>query len=180
MGKRIGVVVLVMFVFIFLLYLYKTKNLQNREISMSSQTEIEKAAVQKAIEDCIKWPFPEKDITRLIGSCAHDSSFFIFHPDSKSTVIGWDAFQETIDNFFMDEELRPTSTDIKDLRINLSRSGDVAWFSCILDDIGEYKDRKWEWLDCRWTGVLEKRDGSWLITQMHFSLPTDRKNESSE
>jgi len=146
---------------------------------MSSQNEVEELAVQKAIEDCIKWPFPEKNINRLIGSCAHDSSFFIFHPDSKSTVIGWDAFQETIDNFFMDEELKPTSTDIKDLRINLSRSGDVAWFSCLLDDIGQYKERKWEWIGCRWTGVLERRDGNWLITQMHFSLPTDRRGDTS-
>jgi ketosteroid isomerase-like protein len=85
-----------------------------------------------------------------------------------------------IDEFFMDEELKPEKTDIKDMRINLAQSGDVAWFSCLLDDIGEYKGSKWEWLGCRWTGVLEKRDDNWLITQMHFSLPTDRKEEPSE
>lgn len=147
---------------------------------MSSQIEIEKTAVQKAIEDCIKWPFPEKNRDRLVGSCSHDSSFFIFHPDSKSTIVGWEAFRKTIDEVFMDEDLRPESTDIRDLRINLSRSGEVAWFSCLLDDVGAYKDRKWEWLDCRWTGVLEKREGNWLITQMHFSLPTDREEEESE
>lgn len=143
---------------------------------MSSQIDIEaeKAAVETAINDCIKWPFPEKNIDRLIGSCAHDSSFFIFHPDSKSTVIGWDAFQKTIDDFFMDEALKPTKTEIRDIRINLSKSGDVAWYSCLLDDCGEYKDRKWEWINCRWTGVLEKRNGRWLLVQMHFSLPSDR------
>lgn len=147
---------------------------------MSTQIEVEKTAVRKTIEDCIKWPFPQKNKGRLVGSCAHDSSFFIFHPDSRSTIVGWEAFRKMIDEFFMDEELKPERTDIKDMRINLSQSGDVAWFSCLLDDIGEYKDSKWEWLGCRWTGVLEKRDGNWLITQMHFSLPTDRKEESSE
>lgn len=146
---------------------------------MSSQIDVEKKAVQKAIEDCIMWPYPEKNINRLIGSCAHDSSFFMFLPDSRSTMIGWDAFKETIDDFYMDEECKPISTDIKDLRINLSQSGDVAWFSCFLDDFGKYKERKWEWIGCRWTGVLEKRNGNWLITQMHFSLPTDRQVESS-
>lgn len=25
----------------------------------------------------------------------------------------------------------------------------------------------------RWTGVLEKRDGKWLIVQMHFSFASD-------
>lgn len=27
--------------------------------------------------------------------------------------------------------------------------------------------------DTRWTGVLEKRDGQWLIVQMHFSFASD-------
>jgi ketosteroid isomerase-like protein len=136
---------------------------------------MEKAVIERAIRDCIEWPFPEKKIDRLIGCCVHDASFFIFHPDSKSTVVGWDAFRKTIDDLFMDEAMKPSRTEIKDLRINLSESGNVAWYSCLLDDIGEYKDRKWEWLDCRWTGVLEKRNGKWLIVQMHFSLPTDRE-----
>lgn len=147
---------------------------------MPSEIDVEKAAVEQAIRDCIEWPFPEKKIERLIGSCAHEASFFIFHPDSKSTVVGWDDFQKTIDDLFMDEALKPSRTEIKDLRINLSGAGDVAWYSCLLDDIGEYRGRKWEWLDCRWTGVLEKRDGKWLIVQMHFSLPTDRGNNSQQ
>jgi len=29
-------------------------------------------------------------------------------------------------------------------------------------------------LNVRWTGVLEKRDGRWLIMQMHFSYPEER------
>jgi len=74
----------------------------------------------------------------------------------------------------MDDKLRPESTVIKDLKINLGNSGDVAWFSCLLDDIGDYDGRKWEWLNCRWTGVLQKTDGNWRIWQMHFSLPSDR------
>jgi hypothetical protein len=26
----------------------------------------------------------------------------------------------------------------------------------------------------RWTGVLEKKEGKWLIMQMHFSFPVER------
>ncbi len=141
---------------------------------MQSEKDAQIAAVERAIRDCIEWPFPEKNIGRLVGSCAHDEAFFIFHPDSESTVVGWEAFRKTIDDQFMDEAMKPAKTEIKDLRINLSGSGDVAWYSCLLDDTGEYKGRKWEWLDCRWTGVLENRDGKWLIVQMHFSLPSDR------
>jgi hypothetical protein len=140
----------------------------------------EKARVEETIRDCIEWPYPEKNVDRLYSSLARSPSFFIFHPDSASTVTSFDDFDETIKTVFMDDKLKPTSTEIRDLRINLSHSGDVAWFSCILDDFGEYGENKWEWKNCRWTGVLEKIDGKWLIFQMHFSLARDAKNDVEE
>ena len=133
----------------------------------------EKTKVEKTIRDCIEWPFPEKNVERLYSSLAKDSSFFIFHPDAASTMIGYNAFDKMIKNVFLDKRLHPISTTIKDLRINLSNGGEVAWFSCLLDDIGEFGERRWEWTNCRWTGVLEKTDGKWLLYQMHFSLPSD-------
>jgi ketosteroid isomerase-like protein len=139
--------------------------------------EAEKTEVEETIRDCIEWPFPEKNIDRLYSCIAKDSSFFTFHPDSASTVTSFDAFDEMIKTVFMDDRLKPTSTEIRDLRINLSRGGDVAWFSCILDDFGEYDGRTWEWVNCRWTGVLEKTDGKWLIYQMHFSFASDTKSD---
>lgn len=138
----------------------------------------EKNLVTQTIEDCIQWPFPEKNVERLRSSLAKDPSFFIFHPDSKSTIVGYDAFEDMITNLFLKEEMKPISTTIKDLKINLSHSGDVAWFSCLLDDIGEWQGKRWAWLEARWTGVLEKRAGKWLLVQMHFSLPTDAEKES--
>jgi hypothetical protein len=30
------------------------------------------------------------------------------------------------------------------------------------------------WVNVRWTGVLEKKEGKWLIRQMHFSFPLER------
>jgi hypothetical protein len=49
----------------------------------------------------------------------------------------------------------------------------VAWYSARLDDHGEWDGRKTGWDDARWTGVLEKRAGKWVIAQMHFSLASD-------
>ena len=81
----------------------------------------------------------------------------------------------------MHPEFKATGSDIRDLRVNLSKSGDVAWYSCILDDFGEFKGRPYAWKNTRWTGVLEKRDGRWVIVQMHFSFASDaRENEESE
>jgi ketosteroid isomerase-like protein len=56
------------------------------------------------------------------------------------------------------------------MRINISNSGDVAWYSAILDDFGEWNGKPTAWRNTRWTGVLEKRDERWVIVQMHFSF----------
>jgi ketosteroid isomerase-like protein len=133
----------------------------------------EKAKVAQAIHDSIEWPYPEKNLERLYSAVAKDSSFFIFHPDSKSTIVGFDAFQNLAEKVFMNPGFKATGSDIRDLRVNLSRSSDVAWFSAILDDFGEDNGKPYAWLNTRWTGVLEKRQGKWLIVQMHFSFASD-------
>ena len=100
----------------------------------------------------------------------------MFQPDSKSTIVGFDHFQKYAEEIFFDPRFTAIDSIIKDLRVNLSAGGDVAWFSCLLDDYGEWDGRKNAWENCRWTGVLEKRDGAWLLVQEHFSLPTDAKS----
>lgn len=134
--------------------------------------EAEKALVEETINDCIRWPYPEKNIDRFLSSIIQDSSLFVFHPDSQSTIIGFDSYKPMID-VFVSDDLKAIKTEIKDLRINLSESGTVAWFSAILDDIGEWRGHEYKWKNSRWTGVLEKRNGKWLIVQMHFSLPAN-------
>jgi len=46
----------------------------------------------------------------------------------------------------------------------------VAWWYCMLDDINEWDGQPASWENTRWTGVLEKREGKWVIVQMHFSF----------
>ncbi|MDH4158060.1 MAG: nuclear transport factor 2 family protein, partial [candidate division Zixibacteria bacterium] len=135
--------------------------------------EAEKAKVEEAVRASIEWACPDKDTERLYGAIAKDPSFFIFHPDSASTIKGFEAFRQMTESFFMRDDFHATSSDIRDLRINLSRSGDVAWFSAILDDRGNFQGRPYAWLNTRWTGVLEKQEGAWLIKQMHFSFASD-------
>ena len=132
----------------------------------------EREAVEKAIHDSIDWALT-KDRALLERVIAHDANLFIFHPDSKSTIVGWDAIVKHF-GFWMDPRFKATRYEVNDLRTTLSRSGDVAWFSAILDDCGEWDGKPSGWNDTRWTGVLEKRDGAWVIVQMHFSFASDR------
>jgi len=141
--------------------------------------EAEKVRVAQAINDHIKWCFPDKKAERAYASVVNDSTFFMFQPDSKSTIIGFDAFHKLVETVYMNPACKPTNSEIRDLRIDLSQLGDAAWFSCILDDFGEWDDRPWAWVNTRWTGVLEKRDGKWLVAQMHFSFAQDAPASSS-
>lgn len=144
-------------------------------VTTNIDREAEIAAVKEAINTSIKWCLPDKDREKLYRHAARDSAFFIFHPDSKSTIVGFDNFEKHCESIFFDPRFKATSSEIKDLRINLSPEGTVAWFSCLLDDYGEWDGREIGWTNARWTGVLEKRDGKWLLVQQHFSLPTDQK-----
>lgn len=133
----------------------------------------EEAEVTKVIHQSIKWCFPDKSRQRLYGSVVNDSTFFMFQPDSRSTIDGFDSFREFSERVFMTDACQPKGSEIRELRIIFSRSGEVAWFSCLLDDWGEYDGEPWMWKDIRWTGVLEKIDGRWLLMQQHLSNAED-------
>jgi ketosteroid isomerase-like protein len=130
----------------------------------------DKEVIGKVIRDNIAWALT-KDRPLLESTMAHDERLFIFNPTSEATV-GWSGLVKNFD-FWMDPRFKATRCDIRDLRLDVSRSGDVAWWSCILDDLCEWDGRPGGWKDTRWTGVLEKRDGRWLIVQMHFSFAAD-------
>ena len=132
----------------------------------------DRAQIEKVVRASIGWALT-KDRALLYDCMAQDSSFFIFHPDSKSTIVGFEAFRAMAEKVFMSDRFKATDFALRDLRIDLSRSGDVAWYSARLDDHGEWDGRKTGWDDARWTGVLEKRSGKWVIAQMHFSLASD-------
>jgi hypothetical protein len=55
-------------------------------------TETERLEVEKVIHDAIGWALT-KNIDRLFSIMAQDDDFFIFHPDSRSTIIGFEAFK---------------------------------------------------------------------------------------
>lgn len=135
-------------------------------------TETEKIIVEQVIHDAIGWALT-KDIERLFSIMAQDDDFFIFHPDSKSTIVGFDAFKQLGERVWLRDEFKATDYAVKDLRLKFAGLGNVAWYSCTLDDHAEWNGQAIGWDDCRWTGTLEKRLGQWVIVQMHFSFPKD-------
>jgi ketosteroid isomerase-like protein len=127
----------------------------------------ELSPIEQAIHACIGWA-KTKDFGLLYGVIANDADFIEVHPDG-TIVRGFEEFRKA-EAFWGSPDFKAVRYEIRDLKIKLSRSGEVAWFSAILDDINEWKGRPANWEDTRWTGVLEKRDGRWVMVQQHFSF----------
>ena len=138
-----------------------------KETSSGYNAEAEKLLIEKAINSCIGWA-KTKDLDLLYSVVANDTNFLEVHPDGK-VVRGFNEFKKA-EAFWMSPDFKAVRYQIEDLSINISASGTVAWWFCILDDINEWKGQPSSWENTRWTGVLEKRNGKWLIVQQHFSF----------
>ena len=134
--------------------------------------EKDRVEVEQTIHATIGWALT-KDIEKLFSSVAKDEDFFIFHPDSKSTIIGFEAFKRLGERSWMTDAFKATDYAIKELKITFAELGNVAWYSCFLDDHAEWNGKPTGWDNCRWTGTLEKRGDKWVTVQMHFSFPKD-------
>jgi len=128
---------------------------------------IEKQLVERAIRNSIGWA-KNKDIDLLYSVIANDADYIEIDPNNR-IIKGFQDFRKA-EEFWMDDDFRAITYEIRDLAIHFSALGDVAWFFCILDDMNEWKGQPANWENTRWTGVLEKREGKWVIAQMHFSF----------
>ncbi len=139
-----------------------------------NQNSDEKGKISQVIHNSIGWA-ATKDKELSYSCFADDPELFWFSPRNDGTIHGFQAFTDLTEGFFMKDDFKAIRYEIKDLYIGLSGSGDVAWYHARLDDFNEWRGQPANWEDVRWTGVLEKRGGRWVIVQMHFSEATDKK-----
>ena len=125
-------------------------------------------AVEQAINNVFGWAV-NKDFDLFFNTIADDSNFISVTPYKRVKFGFQDVKNDTA--FWASPNFKAIRHELHDLKINFSRSGDVAWFYCILDDINTWKGQPANWEKVRWTGVLEKREGKWRVVQQHFSWP---------
>jgi 2-polyprenyl-3-methyl-5-hydroxy-6-metoxy-1,4-benzoquinol methylase len=90
--------------------------------------------IEQSIRDCIGWA-KTKDFRLLYSVIANDPDFLEVHPDG-AVVKGFEDFKKS-EKFWGNPDFKAVRFEVRDLRIRLSRAGDVAWFFCLLDDINE-------------------------------------------
>jgi len=82
---------------------------------------------------------------------------------------GWDAIRKVFIHQF--NTFTDTYISARDQIVHVDESGNVAWFSQIINYnyLLEGVQKKNEGI--RYTGVLKKIDGKWKLVQIHLSLP---------
>jgi ketosteroid isomerase-like protein len=149
-----------------LLYFYQPLSSgQNTNNTFDIQSE--RKLVENAIHNVFGWAVT-KDFNLFFQTIANDSNFISVTP-YKRVKFGFNEVRKD-SAFWGSPYFKAIRHEVRDLKIQFSSSGDVAWFYCVLDDINEWKSQPANWENTRWTGVLEKRDGRWIIVQQHFSF----------
>jgi len=123
-------------------------------------------AVEQAIHNVFGWAV-NKDFNLFFQTIADDSNFISVTPYNRVKFGIKDVKKDS--TFWGSPHFKAIRHEVRDLRIQFSSSGDVAWFYCIVDDINEWKGAPANWENVRWTGVLEKRKGKWRVVMQHFS-----------
>lgn len=151
--------------FVSLIIITHRCTLPSERMEINKSNEI--ALIEKAIHGAIGWA-KNKDFKLLYSIIANDSNYLEVDP-TPGLIRGFDEFRKN-EAFWGNPDFKAIRYEIRDLKIQISQSGTVAWWYCILDDINEWKGQPANWENTRWTGVTEKRNGKWVIVQQHFSF----------
>jgi len=140
---------------------------RNKSVEEGLNEARELQLVEQSINNVFGWAL-NKDFNKFYGSIANDSDFISVTPYGR-VKFGFNEVRKD-SSFWESPDFRAIRHELRDLHIQFSQNKDVAWFFCYLDDINEWKGEPASWENARWTGVLEKRNGKWVVVQQHFSF----------
>jgi ketosteroid isomerase-like protein len=141
-------------------------NQKQDKVTVKSPDLDDKDQVEQAIRNVFAWA-ENKDFDLFYSTLANDSDFISVTPYER-VKFGFSAVRED-SAFWADPAFKAVGYDISDLKIRFSGDKTVAWFYCVVNDYNTLNDEPANWLNARWTGVLEKRNGRWVVVQQHFS-----------
>jgi ketosteroid isomerase-like protein len=133
-------------------------------------TEINKEEVKTVINQFFH-AMDTQNMDLMKNVIAHDEEMAHIGTESDERWDGWSVLEQATQEQF--ENLQSYDVSIRDQMIHLSESGTVAWFAHTQDATIISGGSTTEMTEARMTGVLEKRNHEWKITQTHLSIPED-------
>jgi hypothetical protein len=156
-------------VFIILIGLFITtgcKNISPEKVAFDPIKEKEKIAL--VLEKYVI-ANEEQNLNLIKEVWAMNPEIVVIGTNSDETVIGWEAIKNALSRQF--KSIEDTYISVRDQRIGINETGNTAWFSEFVNYNYIYKGKPVKYEGLRFTGVLEKINGDWLIVQSHMSIP---------
>jgi ketosteroid isomerase-like protein len=125
-------------------------------------------AAAKAVVDLWQQMWENEDMALFDRAFSHDPDMIIFGTDEAEYWVGYEMARESIENQF--GVFEDTEGSVSNQVVKVHDSGEVAWFTEMMDmgvTSGDERVNFKVWF----SGVLEKRDGTWTIVQLHASVP---------
>ena len=141
---------------------------QPESLSPVADIEAEKVNVQSVLDQWLQ-ANRDQDVESYMKIFAPDEDILNLGLGGDRWV-GWKALKErTIEAY---EAFDSLDFSVRDRVIQVHTSGQVAWFFLVLDLSFTAQGESINVENVRLTGVLEKREGRWVVVQSHASVPS--------
>ena len=135
-----------------------------KEVNCEAETD----AIENLLENYIL-ANENQDFDLIEVIWASDNDIILYGTDSDERLMGWKSIEEAIKEQF--GYITDTYISASNQFIKLNCTGNTAWFAETLNYNYIYKGKAHKYEGMRFTGVVEKIDGDWVLVQAHLSLP---------
>lgn len=119
--------------------------------------------------------YEKKDSNALMAMIASEPGVVFVDSSARGRREGPDQIKKALESEFA--EVKSVGTKITWASIRVK--GDVAWFIVEEQSMVDTGEDQFP-IPSRWSGVLEKRSGKWLLVQSHFSFTDPEIEEETK
>ena len=123
----------------------------------------------KAVLDQYVLANEEQNFSLIETIWAANENIVLIGTNLDEKLIGWSQIEEAFKRQF--ETFKNTFIVVSEQNIRLNETANIAWFSEVMNYNFIYNDEAMSFSGVRFTGVLEKIEGKWLLVQGHLSIP---------
>jgi ketosteroid isomerase-like protein len=138
------------------------------EVKTKADCQDDKEAIENLLENYIL-ANENQDFDLIESIWADDEDIILYGTASDERLMGWQSIQDAITEQF--GLITDTYISSSNQFIKLNCTGNTAWFAETLNYNYMYKDVANSYESMRFTGVVERIDGKWVLVQAHLSLP---------
>lgn len=138
------------------------------ELKKESNCKADKEAIENLLENYIL-ANENQDFDLIESIWASNDDIILYGTDSDERLMGWSNIKSAIQEQF--GYITDTYISASNQFIKLNCTGNTAWFAETLNYNYMYKGKAHKYEGLRFTGVVEKIEGEWVLVQAHLSLP---------